>query len=867
MKFSSMDLLDKRATAPSLDISAIVGSRAIWEREMQFWDARRWHPRTVSKRMRTWVGATRLRRWTAGITVLLTVLFLVPGIVGAAARAQTGVAAGSGQTTGGTSSVISALSWMAIKDSSGAPLSNYLFVTDHGSLFHPGNTILSVIIGLEFIGWLVIVITAIWLIGFALSFQWLNLVAKALHGVADSLTGQLATPLMLVTAATIGAFFVAYFVVRGFYSKATVQVVTMIVIAMLSPLFLANPLADVLDSDGLLAQGRNVGISVAAGLNGDSSPDPTRLVATIEADMADNFARKPAEVWNFGHTLSSTCQNYYSAGMTSGSESAIKNGMKVCGDTSAYSASSNPTMGQIGSGLVLLISGTIMLLWAAYLAIRIIWSAFDAIYHGFLTIFGFAAGGYVYGPTQIFTIHNIVDGFIAAARMMVQVIALGVYVLFIGDLFTEANGQVMTVFVIGAVVEIIFIFQFGRLTAAVTRGNGWVTGHLTAAISSGRGGSGGGGSGSGSGTPPPSAHTLAANRMLLNLSALNWVATSPVTAWAMGKTRNPLNPYARMEKRAQVKDWTYKNTPWYLQAQSQQYIDRREYMERARAAAKANGGVRSYRGAGYALAALRHRGVNPYTSYGPMEMAGIDDRDMVDNVISAWVQAGLISDSNTFKDKNLGLLVAATQRTINSADALVRGTRGATAGKAAGNIAAMQQAMLEYRDRIRKFGNVTLDEGRANGAERQYVEDYMLAPTEAKIKALQQWSNGNHRIPPLKKDDPRDPDTSAENYELVQALTRLDGMDATQAQRMMNWVATNESQQIEGAVEDLVADPTNPETFRRARQVINAAQNTDQWLTGSARTGANSLNPPGTRPPSDPGHWARALRPVADLLR
>ncbi|MFI6368585.1 hypothetical protein ACIBG0_38375 [Nocardia sp. NPDC050630] len=160
-------------------------------------------------------------------------------MIGAVATAQT-------DTGEQVSSVSSGLSWMGVHDSQGVQLSKYSFVTNTGGVMHLGNTIMSTPLLLLYAGWYVIQTSAIWFIGWVLSFAWLNWLGSILREVAVNLTAQIATSLMLVTAGTIGAFFVAYFVTRGFYAKAAMQVVSMLAVAIFGALFLADPLGDVL---------------------------------------------------------------------------------------------------------------------------------------------------------------------------------------------------------------------------------------------------------------------------------------------------------------------------------------------------------------------------------------------------------------------------------------------------------------------------------------------------------------------------------------------------------------------------------------------------------------------------------------------
>lgn len=485
------------------------------------------------------VAAWRRRiLWCLAALLMFTV---VPGGLGAVAVAQDG----SG-TTG--VSRMDGVAWMNIRDSAGVELADYVFVSEHGGLLDPGAAMLWTLIGLEFVGYMIIVTTAIWFVGYTLSFAWLDLFADALRGTADALAAQLATPAVLVTAAAIGAFFVAWFTVRGFHSRAVVQTLTMLAVAVLGPLFLAAPLAGALGSDGLLARGRDVGMAIAAGLNGSAVPDTESQLSTLQTQMADNFARRPVQVWNFGHIVDdrSTCAAAWSAGMTAGDTERTQRALGACGDADA--AATYPRVGQLGTGVVLLVSAAILLLFAVILSIRLIRAALDAVYQGFMAIFGFAAGGFVYGPTQTFLIRNLVNSGIAAARMCAYTVFVGIYLLFLGNIFQQARGQVVAVIVIAAVVEIVAILQMARLSRSLTRGSSWAANRFALAVQGAPAGSGGtalgmggGGKGSGGGS---GMGTIAA------LAALNTVNTSPLTAWLAAGTLNPMNPLAFGKTRA-----------------------------------------------------------------------------------------------------------------------------------------------------------------------------------------------------------------------------------------------------------------------------------------------------------------------------
>lgn len=489
----------------------------------------------------SWAGPRR-RRLFRGL-LLVVILTVFPGGLGAVAMAEDGAG-------GSAPSRMDGVAWMNIRDSAGVQLADYTFVSERGGLLDPGSTVVWTLIGLEFVGYMVIVTTAIWFIGYALSFAWLDLFAGALQGTANAFAEQLASPAVLITAVSIGAFFVAWFVVRGFPGRAVVQTLTMLVVAVLGPLFLAAPLAGALGSDGVLAQGRDLGMAIAAGLNGSDSRDPDLVLSTLQGDMADNFARRPVQVWNFGHIVDdrSACAAAWSAGMTAGDPERTQRELGSCGDTAAV-LSAHPRVGQIGTGLVLLASAAVLLLFAVVLSLRLMRAALDAIYQAFMAVFGFAAGGFVYGPSQSFLVRNLVNSGIAAARMCAYTVFVGIYLLLLGNIFQQAHGQVVAVIVIAAVLQIVAIFQMDRLSKSLTRGSAWAANRFALAVQGAPAGSGGTALGMGGAGGGKTSGGGSGMGMIASLAALNTVNASPLTAWVLGRTSNPLSPLAIGRKR------------------------------------------------------------------------------------------------------------------------------------------------------------------------------------------------------------------------------------------------------------------------------------------------------------------------------
>ncbi|MFR9774269.1 hypothetical protein [Nocardia sp. SC052] len=745
---------------------------------------------------------------------------------------------------------------MDVRDSSGVRLTDYVFATNHGGLFHPMDTVMSGVLGLEFVGYIVLVTTAVWLIGYAVSFQWLDPFGRALTGVADNLTGQIATPLTLVTAAAIGAFFVAWFIVRGQPAKATMQIVAMVGVALLGPVFLAEPLGDVLSSHGLLAQGRDLGIAVAAGLNGNSDANPRQVVATMQGDLADNFARRPLQVWNFGHVVdeSPRCANAWSAGVRSGDDSRVIDGMRACGDIAAHDEANDPSWAQVGSGLVLLLCGMILLLFGAYLAIKIVWAAMDSIYHGFMAIFGFAAGGFIYGPTQTFLIRNLVDGFVAAGRMAAYTIFLGVYVLFLGNLFQQAQGQVMVVLVLGAIVEIIAILQLRRLARSLSHGNDWIANRFALAMQTGgssKGAGAGGGTALGMGTMGAS-QSMSGIKMMALMGGLSTVANSPLTEWALGGVQGSFRPGARRRDRMSRMQSGFWNSPGIGGpggTYAQSYMKFRQFVMGAREAAMEFGGRNTYRGAAAALRGVKDFGGTRADFLGALRGARFtDDRIMALSTLAR----GIVDDNSedeTLGDKHLGHVVAAVQEAQRQAYRLVNGH--GSAEEVAASFGALEQDALVFRRA--NYGGVRLDGGADWGPERAIVTDYMNNPTREKIIALREVRDGVH--------------TSTAPAPAHATTRMLTGIDADQAGRMMDWIGNEHAYQLDDAVKALMRDPTNQQLLRNVRMQAVRATDTDQWVSGAPRTPWNNLAPPDSRTVLDPNRWARRMAGVERLLR
>ncbi|MFF2554722.1 hypothetical protein ACFVUS_27225 [Nocardia sp. NPDC058058] len=745
---------------------------------------------------------------------------------------------------------------MNIRDSSGVNLSNYMFVT-HTSGFMPPDTYgLAMAIQLEFAGWMLIVVTGIWLIGFVLSFRWMALFATPLRAIARGFSEQVSIPIVLITGASIGAFCVAWFVIRGLHAKAVIQIVTMIAVAVLGPMFLADPLADVLDSDGWFSQGRDLGIAIAAGLNGDRSPQPDAVVESVDVILADNFGRKELHLWNFEHLIDErpVCGAAWSTTLNTGDGERVREAIHSCGDSQAYAATRKPSPLQFGAGLIFLISGAGLLGFGVRLAISIVGSVVEVSLRAFKVILGFAAGGFIYGPTQTMLVRDVVHAFFAALRMAALVTFLGVYVLFLGNIFEHARGHEMSVLIMAVILEFLAITQLKRLNASLDRGNDWVANRFsqtlhgvdTTRIS-------GGGATAGMGTIGTHHNGLG---MLATLGAINTVGNSIVAERLLGK-RSPLRLDANAEtiaSRAQWGVWSVAGLGGPMGWQIQAALNRQLWAGAAREGALMAGGINTVRGAAMAIQHAVDQGASPGDLNGALQGAGFTDVPLVQRAINSWgIVMGNVNDRK-ISDERLAGTVAAMARVEYSSDGLVSGGSGGREPHnphgVAADLATLQAAA--YRFRRANQGDITLDDGHKQGPQRKFVDAYMAGdrPRERIEQLGTILTTGT-----LGQETP--PDGSIAK-ELLDANVQL-----ADAQRMWAWIGNKHAMDIHGSVEQLIKDPTNRDFHRAVSEHLAETQDTEVLAKELAYSPWKQLARPGSRLPD--GDWTK-MDQVKDLL-
>ncbi|MEV6280193.1 hypothetical protein [Nocardia sp. NPDC051832] len=563
-------------------------------------------------------------------------LLVFPGVVGAIARAATPEP--SGGAIGN-----SALSWMEIRDSDGVALADYIFASNY-SFLDPIDSTISLIIDLELTGYLTIVIIGIWLIGYILSFQWLDLIAEPLRGVAAQLTEQLDTPLLIATVVTIGGLLIGFYLMRGKFAAATSRTLWMVCLAVFAPLVLAQPLGETLSSHGVLVVGRDLGVSLAAGLTGDSDPDPAGLTAKLQERMASS-QRSVVQAWNFGRVVDTqpACRAAWSYGVRSGDADRIKDGLRGCGAADAAVAADNPGIGQVGAGLVLLIAALIQLGTLCYLAVRIPVAACGGIIQGFRLIIACVGPGYA-DPRLV--IGPIVHGGVLAAQMVGHIVVIWLWLLVTENFARQAGpDQAASVLIIGAVVQAGAIPQLRKVSAAIhTRGE-FLTDRVAAAVRNGGEGSGaGGGGGSGGGMGATNA-----GGVMADLGTLNTLNSSAPLAWLLAGTPNPLSPLARANKISALAN--AKVAQDRIDQYRENAVKRSRWIHVIRNAAAEHGGLNNPRTAVRALDELTDEGLPKEAWVRALMWGGIPENNAVLAANALHLQGNRAARSSPFAFK------------------------------------------------------------------------------------------------------------------------------------------------------------------------------------------------------------------------
>ena len=440
---------------------------------------RAWSPAAVLR----WCWRHRLI--TAVIAVGL--LLLIVGAAHALADPGTGATSDSGNVL---------ISWMGIKDSDGVPVAKYSLTLDEGGWDDPASTMFAKVASIAYEIYLCVTTSALWLIKFVLSFEWMSLFTVPFQTIGRGVDDAMDRFGLAATALAVLAIVVVCTVLAGRTAKAFSNIAMgMLMIGVAATIF-ANPLGELVGPEGLLAQGRDTGLQIATSVS-DGSMSKRGDGANVDqmvSRLADRFLRSPTQMINFGEvddSISRKCREAWSKGIDSERGDKLKDDIKGC-DSKKGEAMHQKSMGNPAAILVPLsicaFLAMFLVAFACYFVWHVVKAAVQAMLYAALAPPAFAIGVIPGGP-QTFAWKTVLDCAMAYAAMVIYTAAFGAYNVILDQVFKESNNPIQSIFMTALVLAFGFAV-FGPLRRMFDRQRDTMAAKLGGGTSGGRGGLG-----------------------------------------------------------------------------------------------------------------------------------------------------------------------------------------------------------------------------------------------------------------------------------------------------------------------------------------------------------------------------------------
>lgn len=387
----------------------------------------------------------------------------------------------------------SMFSWTQVKDSSGIPISSYFIAVDQGNAFSviPGvggdkkaNIALAPILELEYGLIKITCQLALWIIGYGLSFKWLDFIAKPFTklGQATEVLPHNIGILSLTLALAGGV--AAFAALRGHLSKAGYQIGSAMVITALMAGLFAHPVAALVGPDGYLAKARDVGFSISTGITRGSSASPTSSgseLTQLQTDLADGFLRRPTQMLNFNAQADTNgCKGVWDSGIRSGDRDKLKDSIAKCGSSGKQMkyAADHLTGDRLASAAFIWLLALILLAFGCYLMGKILLTVVIALTNAImLPIVG--SLGVVAGAMQGMAFKCLCNIGLALIKLPLTVIYAGSYAALLGSLLdaSDKSNPIQTLF-LAAILLVIALLAFRRINRGLKNSGGNVLNFL-----------------------------------------------------------------------------------------------------------------------------------------------------------------------------------------------------------------------------------------------------------------------------------------------------------------------------------------------------------------------------------------------------
>jgi hypothetical protein len=281
-----------------------------------------------------------------------------------------------------------ALNWTGVKDNRGVPLGNYYLASidiyqaakdsapevswnpstwfewlgSMGSTMG-GGALASVILTAEaglFVGMLAI---SVWLFRLAAKSVWLTFFATLARPFVDAIfivTAKAGLLLWLLPIAVFAGGWVA--MIKGAGARGWMMILSAFLVAILGIALMSDPVTLMYGEHGLLATARGAAFEVAQAAvhNGPSSSQPLGGATPLDVftgDLITAVARRPFQLWQYGHVLDGNCDTAWTAAMmTHPSENAPITAMETCGNFAGARHASNLNGNNVWLGALLVVA-------------------------------------------------------------------------------------------------------------------------------------------------------------------------------------------------------------------------------------------------------------------------------------------------------------------------------------------------------------------------------------------------------------------------------------------------------------------------------------------------------------------------------
>jgi hypothetical protein len=412
-----------------------------------------------SRWIRAWTPVVLLRWcWRHRLVSLLMLAGFIALMIGAAyAFAEPG----TGADTGGGDSMIA---WQGIKDSDGVPVAKYTLTLNQGGWDAPIYAAWATIDSVAYELYLGITSTALWLIHFVMTFEWLGLFTGPFQAIGRGVDEAMDQFGLAPMALAVLAIVAVATTLAGRTAKAVSNLAMGLIMVGLAATIFAHPLGELVGPDGLLAKGRDTGLQIATSVSDHEMPKQggSANVNIMVERLADRFLRKPTQMINFGEvsdSVSRKCREAWSNGVKKGHSDKLKDDIAGC-DKDKGPAMHQKSMGSPAAVMVPLIMcgllSLILVAFACYFVWHVVRAAVQAMLYAALAPPAFAIG-VIPGGAQTFAWKTILDAAMAFTAMIIYTVAFGGYNVILDRVFKESNA-IKAIFLTALVLAFGFAF-------------------------------------------------------------------------------------------------------------------------------------------------------------------------------------------------------------------------------------------------------------------------------------------------------------------------------------------------------------------------------------------------------------------------